>query len=83
MNIALGYDPQQKNPKPVKPIQKLTAHTFRHNYCTELCYQIPTISTKEIARLLGDNEKMVIDVYSHLVEGKENTSEALNNVFGS
>ena len=81
MNIALGYDPQQKNPKPVKPITKLTAHTFRHNYCTELCYQIPTISTKEIARLLGDNEKMVIDVYSHLVEGKENTSEALNNVF--
>ena len=81
MNIALGYDPQQKDPKPVKPITKLTAHTFRHNYCTELCYQIPTISTKEIARLLGDNEKMVIDVYSHLVEGKENTAAAINNVF--
>lgn len=81
MNIALGYDPQQKVPKPVRPIQNLTAHTFRHNYCTELCYQIPIISTKEIARLLGDNEKMVIDVYSHLVEGKEKTSEALNNIF--
>ena len=80
MNIALGYEPLNRDS--VKPIAKLTAHTFRHNYCTELCYQIPTISTKEIARLLGDNEKMVIDVYSHLVEGKENTSEAINNVFG-
>jgi integrase len=79
MNIALGYEPLNRDS--VKPITKLTAHTFRHNYCTELCYQIPTISTKEIARLLGDNEKMVIDVYSHLVEGKENTSEAINNVF--
>lgn len=79
MNVALGYDPNKKDSE--KKITKLTAHTFRHNYCTELCYQIPTISTKEIARLLGDNEKMVIDVYSHLVEGKESTSEALNNVF--
>ena len=81
LNMAVGYNPQQKVPKPVRPIQNLTAHTFRHNYCTELCYQIPIISTKEIARLLGDNEKMVIDVYSHLVEGKEKTSEALNNIF--
>lgn len=79
MNIALGYNPQIKGSE--KPIKNLTAHTFRHNYCTELCYQIPTISTKEIARLLGDNEKMVIDVYSHLVEGKENTTEAINNIF--
>lgn len=79
MNIALGYEPQKKGS--VKQITKLTAHTFRHNYCTELCYQIPMISTKEIARLLGDHERMVIDVYSHLVEGKENTSAALNNVF--
>lgn len=79
MNIALGYEPQKKGS--VKQIAKLTAHTFRHNYCTELCYQIPMISTKEIARLLGDHERMVIDVYSHLVEGKENTSTALNNVF--
>lgn len=79
MNIALGYNPQIKGSE--KPIKNLTAHTFRHNYCTELCYQIPTISTKEIARLLGDNEKMVIDVYSHLVEGKDNTTEAINNIF--
>lgn len=77
MNVALGYIPK----KTEKPITKLTAHTFRHNYCTELCYKIPMISTKEIARLLGDNEKMVIDVYSHLVEDKENTSEAINDIF--
>lgn len=77
MNVALGYVPK----KTEKQITKLTAHTFRHNYCTELCYQIPKISTKEIARLLGDNEKMVIDVYSHLVEEKENTAEALDAIF--
>lgn len=81
MNMDLGCVPLQNYPASVRPIQNLTAHTFRHNYCTELCYQIPIISTKEIARLLGDNEKMVIDVYSHLVEEKEKTSEALNNIF--
>lgn len=74
MNMAVGN-------KKERPIKGLTAHIFRHNYCTELCYQIPAISTKMIARLLGDNEKMVIDVYSHLVEEKENTTEAINNVF--
>lgn len=78
MNVALGYNPQKKTEKPIK---KLTAHTFRHNYCTELCYQVPKISTKEIARLLGDNEKMVIDVYSHIIQEKENTAEALAAVF--
>lgn len=83
MNVALGYNPNTKRNRTEKPIQTLTAHTFRHNYCTELCYQIPLISTKEIARLLGDNEKMVIEVYSHLVEGKENTYAAINNVFSS
>lgn len=74
MNMAVGN-------KKERPITDLTAHIFRHNYCTELCYQIPTISTKMIARLLGDTEKMVIDVYSHLVEEKENTVDAVNSVF--
>lgn len=59
-------------------IENLTPHIFRHNYCTELCYQIPTISTKMIAKLLGDNEKMVLDVYSHLVENKEDIKAAVN-----
>lgn len=80
MNEALGYRPHKKH-KGEKQIKGLTAHTFRHNYCTELCYQIPTISTKMIARLLGDNEKMVIEVYSHLVEDKEKPADAVNNIF--
>ena len=58
-------------------IHGLTAHIFRHNYCTELCYQIPNISTKKIAQLLGDTEKMVIEVYSHIVEEKENVKEVV------
>lgn len=81
MNMALGYDPQQKKDRQPKQITTLTAHIFRHNYCTELCYQVPTISTKMIARLLGDSEKMVLDVYSHIVEEKENTTDAINNIF--
>lgn len=81
MNIALGYDPQKKKDREPKKITDLTAHIFRHNYCTELCYQIPTISTKMAARLLGDTEKMVLDVYSHIVEERESTSEAINSMF--
>lgn len=78
MNIALGYDPNAKKDRKEKQITNLTPHIFRHNYCTELCYQIPTISTKMIARLLGDNEKMVLDVYSHINESKENIKNAVN-----
>lgn len=55
-----------------------TAHIFRHNYCTMLCYQIPAISTKMIARLLGDTEKVVLDTYSHIIEEKENVTETVN-----
>ena len=64
-----------------EPITGLTAHIFRHNYCTELCYQVPLISTKMIAKLLGDDEKMVLEVYSHIQEEKEDVITALNNVF--
>lgn len=78
MNIALGYNPQAKKFKGEKPIQDLTCHIFRHNYCTELCYKIPQISTKKIAQLLGDTEKMVLDVYSHIVDSKENVLETVN-----
>ena len=59
----------------------VTAHSFRHNYCTRLCYQIPLISTKMIAKLLGDDEKMVIDVYSHILEEKEDCQSAIANIF--
>lgn len=78
LNKAAGYDPKKKNDK---PIQGLTAHVFRHNYCTMLCYQIPTISTKKIAQLLGDTEKMVLDVYSHILDENEDVSGAINSAF--
>lgn len=60
-------------------IDGLTAHIFRHNYCTNLCYQIPTISIKKIAELLGDTEKMVIEVYNHVMLEKENAEQAVEN----
>lgn len=81
MNIAAGYNPQQKKNRPEKPIQGLTAHTFRHNYCTQLCYQIPSISTKMVARLMGDTEQVVLNVYSHILEEKEDVTSAVNNAF--
>lgn len=61
-----------------EPISGLTAHIFRHNYCTMLCYQIPSISIKRIAKLLGDTEKMVLEVYNHIVLEKENAEDAIN-----
>lgn len=60
-------------------ITGLTAHVFRHNYCTELCYQIPTISIKRIAQLLGDSERMVLEVYNHIILEKEDADKAVNN----
>lgn len=81
MNIALGYNPQAKKDRIEKPIQGLTAHVFRHNYCTQLCYQIPSISTKKIAQLMGDTEKVVLSVYSHMLDEQENVSDAINSAF--
>lgn len=59
-------------------ITGLTAHIFRHNYCTELCYQIPAISIKHIAHLLGDTKQMVMNVYNHIVMEKEDAALAIN-----
>lgn len=72
LNDAVGED---------GPIDELTPHMLRHNYCTELCYQVPRISTKMIARLLGDDERMVLDVYGHIMEEKEDLQFALNEAF--
>ena len=80
LNVAAGYKPFVKKERTEKPILGLTAHIFRHNYCTELCYQIPAISTKMIARILGDTEKMVLDVYSHIAEQKENVQYAVTKI---
>lgn len=60
----------------------LTAHLFRHNYCTQLCYQSAnghTITTKKIAELLGDSEQMVIEVYSHIIAEYEKVEESIEN----
>lgn len=59
-------------------ITGLTAHIFRHNYCTSLCYQIPTISIKKIAYLMGDTERMVLEVYNHMVMEREDATAAVN-----
>ena len=59
--------------------EDLTAHVFRHNFCTSLCYQIPTISIKKIAQLLGDKEDMVMKVYNHIVMEKEDAKTAINS----
>ena len=83
MNVAAGYNPNAKKMKGPKPIADLTAHIFRHNYCTELCYQVPAISTKMIARMLGDDEKMVLKVYSHIKYENEKIDTALNAAFGN
>lgn len=60
-------------------ITGLTAHVFRHNYCTNLCYQIPKVSIKRIAQLLGDSERMVLDVYNHIILEKEDAGGAVND----
>ena len=83
MNIALGYNPNAKKMKMPKLITDLTAHIVRHNYCTELCYQVPQISTKMIAKMLGDDEKMVLKVYSHIKYENEKIDTALEQAFGN
>lgn len=81
INIAAGYNPQAKKNRGEKPIQGLTAHIFRHNFCTQLCYQMPKITTKKIAQLMGDTEKVVLDVYSHILDEQENVSDAIDGAF--
>lgn len=71
MNLAVG------GTDTIRLIHGLTPHIFRHNYCTRLCYQVPAISTKMIAKLLGDTEKMVIDVYSHILVDKEQVNNSI------
>ena len=61
-----------------EPIIGLTAHIFRHNYATALCYQIPKISIKNIARLVGDTEAVVIKIYDHIQMEKENAEEVIS-----
>lgn len=39
------------------------------------------VPIKMIAKLLGDDERMVLEVYSHIVDEKENVAETINKVF--
>lgn len=63
-------------------VTDLTAHVFRHNFCTNLCYQIPKISIKHIAQLMGDAEKVVLDIYNHIILDKEDAAGAVENAVG-
>ncbi len=73
MNLAAGGSEY------TKVIYGLTAHIFRHNYCTSLCYQVPDISLQRIAYLMGDNLNTVLAVYSHLSDEKKDLSETIRN----
>lgn len=73
INIAAG------GTKHIQVIHGLTAHIFRHNYCSSLCYQVPAISTRKIAQLLGDDPQMVTEVYSHIIEKQEDVQTAVGN----
>jgi integrase len=60
-------------------IEGLTPYIFRHNYCTELYYS--DISLKEAQRLMGHSDYgMIMKVYSHLDEKKENTKNKLEKL---
>ena len=73
MNLAAG------GTEDLQIIFDLTAHVFRHNYCSNLCYQIPNISIKKIAALMGDTEKMVIEVYNHIIDELENPEDVVES----
>lgn len=60
-----------------QPITGLTAHIFRHNYCTMLYYS--GISQKKAVELMGHSDlKMIMEVYAHLDEKKEAVQEKLD-----
>lgn len=63
----LGYD------------TKLSPYYFRHNFATELYYS--GVSVKEAQRLLGHSTlDMIMKIYAHLDEEKENTKQKLNQI---
>lgn len=54
----------------------ITQYTFRHNFVTECWYN--GVSLKECQRQMGHKDyKMILEVYSHLDEKKENTRSKL------
>lgn len=67
--------------EPLAPTAKeLTAHIFRHNYATLLYYS--NISPKKAAKLMGhEGINMIMQIYAHLDEEREQTTEKLNALF--
>lgn len=62
----------------VQKISGLTAHIFRHNYCTMLYYS--GITPKKAVDLMGHSDvKMIMEVYAHLDEEKEAVQSKLDN----
>lgn len=60
--------------------ETLTPHILRHNYATMLYYS--DISMKKAARLLGHADvTMIMRIYAHLDESKENAVEKLDKIF--
>ena len=62
-----------------QPIGGLTAHIFRHTYCTMLYYS--GISQKKAVELMGHSDlKMIMEVYAHLDEKKEAVHEKIGEL---
>lgn len=73
MNVSVST---KQDPNPVKD---LTAHIFRHNYATMLYYS--RISILKAADLMGHSDiKLIMDVYAHLDEEKEQAVDKINEV---
>lgn len=61
----------------VDKINGITSYTFRHNYATMLYYS--GISLKQAAKYMGHSDtKMIMEVYAHLDESKENSVSKIN-----
>lgn len=76
MNAAIVTESEKK--LCINPIQELTPHYFRHNYCTLLYYSGITIG--KAVELMGHSDyKMIMNIYKHLDEEKENTSVKIDN----
>lgn len=82
IRIAAGETVWQKDHNLTIQNQKitgLTPYVFRHNYCTDLYYS--DVSLKEAIRLMGHSStKMVLEVYTHLDEKRENTKEKIKSI---
>lgn len=75
MNEAVTTDKEKK--LGVRKINGLTAHIFRHNYCTELYYS--GVSIKAAVQMMGHRDsKMIMEVYSHLDSKREDVENKLD-----